>query len=426
MSSRDSRHLLQTTLALGSIALVLSSSAHATNGYFASGYDIQSQGSGGVGIALPQTAVASALNPAGIALVGNRLDLGVTYFQPNRNAQIVGNAGGSGVNGTYDGNGTKSFWIPDFGITKNINERITLGLAAYGNGGMNSSYNNGIPLFGSSNAGVNLAQLFVTPTVAWKFTPDQSLGLSVIYAHQTFSAQGLQNFTAPSGPQQFSIAPGNVTNNGTSSSNGVGAQLGWLGKLSDNWSAGLTYRSKISAGKFGQYSGLFADGGSFDIPATYGGGLTWKPNQKWTLSGDLSQIQYGQINSIANTFPQSQLLGQANGAGFGWKDVTVFKLGVLYKYTPNFTVRAGYNYNTQPIQSSQTMFNILAPGVIQHQASLGTTYSFSQNLELSAFYAHGFYKSISGSNSIPGSFGGGNANLNMYQDSVGVELGWKY
>jgi long-chain fatty acid transport protein len=39
---------------------------------------------GGVGIALPQDALAAATNPAGMGLIGDRIDLGATWFRPIR------------------------------------------------------------------------------------------------------------------------------------------------------------------------------------------------------------------------------------------------------------------------------------------------------------------------------------------------------
>ncbi|MGB9495575.1 MAG: long-chain fatty acid transporter, partial [Azonexus sp.] len=58
--------------------------ALATSGYFATGYGVKSAGMGGVGIALPQDGLAAATNPAGTAFVGDRVDLGLTWFMPNR------------------------------------------------------------------------------------------------------------------------------------------------------------------------------------------------------------------------------------------------------------------------------------------------------------------------------------------------------
>ena len=77
---------------LPAILLIASAEANATDGYFAHGYGVKSQGMGGVGIALPQDALAAAANPAGMGLIGNRVDFGVTWFRPQRESQTVGNA----------------------------------------------------------------------------------------------------------------------------------------------------------------------------------------------------------------------------------------------------------------------------------------------------------------------------------------------
>jgi hypothetical protein len=45
-------------------------------------------GGAGVGIALPQDALAAAANPAGFAFVGNRFDGDVSLFVPTRSRRI--------------------------------------------------------------------------------------------------------------------------------------------------------------------------------------------------------------------------------------------------------------------------------------------------------------------------------------------------
>jgi long-chain fatty acid transport protein len=84
---------LKSLAKLSSLLIVfLSINTNATNGYFQHGYGIKSQGMGGVGIALPQDALAAATNPAGMAFIGDRYDLGVNIFRPEREAEISGNA----------------------------------------------------------------------------------------------------------------------------------------------------------------------------------------------------------------------------------------------------------------------------------------------------------------------------------------------
>ena len=178
-------------LALGLGLALTSHFALATDGYFQHGYGVQSQGLGGVGIALPLDGLAAATNPAGTALVGNRLDLGLTWFAPKRGAEIQGNGA---FNGGLDGSGKKDFFLPEFGYTRQIDPQWGVGLAVYGNGGMNTQYDQGVPLFGRSKAGVNLEQLFISPSVAWKPVENHSLGLAINFAYQRFEAKGLENF----------------------------------------------------------------------------------------------------------------------------------------------------------------------------------------------------------------------------------------
>ncbi len=77
--------------------------ANATDGYFSEGYGVKSQSMGGVGIALPQDALAAASNPAGMALIGDRIDIGLTWFRPEREATLS-NTGGGFSDGTFNGN----------------------------------------------------------------------------------------------------------------------------------------------------------------------------------------------------------------------------------------------------------------------------------------------------------------------------------
>ena len=412
---------------------LISTGANATNGYFASGYGIQSQGMGGVSIAFPQDSLAAASNPASIGFLGDRLDIGVTYFQPNRTATLSGTNNQYGMrgwsDGSFNGNGTSSFWIPEFGVTKEINKQFSVGLNVYGNGGMNTSYTSRIPLFNAGTAmgspnnstpGVNLEQMFISPTISWKPVESQSLAASLIYVNQTFSASGLQNFMQPG----YSTSPNNLTNNGNSTSTGFGVQLGWLGKITDNLSLGIRYQPKISMSNFNSYSGLFAGGGSFDIPETYGAGIAYKPTKDITLAADYQAIKYGNIPAIANSMLNQTQLGSANGPGFGWQNVNVYKLGANWRVNSDWALRIGYNFNNQPIPNNQVLFNVLAPGVITQQASIGATYYIGKQYEISGFYARGFSQTVTGA--IPAAYGGGTSSISMYQDSFGLAFGWKY
>jgi len=408
-------------------ALLAPAIANATNGYFSHGYGAKGLGMAGVGIALPQDALAAASNPAGTAAVGDRLDLGLSLFAPRRGADIVGNA--FGPNASYSGSGKKTFFIPEFGFTKKLSSTTHVGLAVYGNGGMNTEYaSNPYARFGATGkAGVNLEQLFIAPSVAYKVNDDHTFGAALILAHQRFEATGIGFFGG------FSAAPGNVSNQGTDTSNGAGVRLGWTGKVAPNVTLGATWASKID-GRFDKYRGLFADNGGFDIPENFGLGLAVEASKDLTLAADLQHIRYSKVgavgNPVASLFNGTKQLGSANGPGFGWRDVTVLKIGANYRLQQDLTVRGGLSYTTQPVRSSETFFNVLAPGVVQTHLTLGATWTAPGGGELSGYYAYGFGKTVNGANSIPpglppGGFGGGNANGSLRENIFGISYGWK-
>jgi long-chain fatty acid transport protein len=89
---------------------------------------------------------------------------------------------------------------------------------------------------------------------------------------------------------------------------------------------------------------------------------------------DYKHIFYGSIPSIANPMSSPGLLGTSNGPGFGWHDVDIVKIGAEWRATPAWTWRVGYAHNTNPIESPDVTFNILAPGVVTDHITGGFAY----------------------------------------------------
>ncbi|MCH8180423.1 MAG: outer membrane protein transport protein [Proteobacteria bacterium] len=401
-------------------------SALATNGYFAHGYGVQSLGAAGVAVALPQDALVIASNPAGISQLSNRADVGLTLFSPRRDATIEGSPV-PGLNGHYSGDGKKNFWIPELGYVRQLQGPLTFGLALYGNGGMNTRYerNPYAALGGQGRAGVNLEQIFISPALSYKLTPQHSVGLALNLVHQRFAAKGLQGFDQAG----YTAAPGNVTNVGTDTSNGFGLRLGWLGQITPELKVGASWSSKVR-GRFDKYQGLFADHGNFDIPSSFGLGLSYQLTPAWQVAADYQRILYSQTQSVGNPlqrFLEGKQLGNDGGPGFGWKDIGVVKLAVIHRYSDALTLRAGYSHAQQPIPRDQTFFNVLAPGVVQDHLTAGFTWKLNAHGSVSAYAAHAFSKTVSGQNAIPASLlGGGEANIRMKENILGVAYGWTY
>ncbi len=409
--------------------------ALATDGYFPHGYGMKALGMGGTSTALAQDSMGGATNPASMVWTGSRLDIGANVFMPIRDAERSG-AGFPTLNGKVD-SGKTAFLIPEFGYNRMLNDRTSLGVTVYGNGGMNTSYPQGNfncgggpanMLCGSGGLGVDLMQLIVAPTMAYKIAPQHSLGASLLLGYQRFSATGLQAFDNAPGFPPFTQSPGSVTNNGTSTSTGVGVRLGYFGRF-DALSVGASWSPKMKMGKLDAYKGLFAGGGSFDIPQNYSVGVAFNLAPAWTIAADYQRINYAGVPSVGNPSLPVAPLGAANGPGFGWHNIDVFKLGVAWQMNSQLVLRAGYNHGQNPIQGADVTFNILAPGVMTSHYTFGFTHALSASDELTGALMIAPRQSVTGAslfNGLLGAGAGGNETVRMRQSSIGVAWSRKF
>lgn len=412
------KNLITIFLTITGFAAV--TSTHATTGYFMHAYGVKAQGVAGTSTAFFQDSLTIATNPAGLSWVNQGIDIGATVFAPDRSSEIVGSPI---ANGQYDANGREYFVLPELGINHQINDRVNLGFAIYGNGGMNTKYDQN-PYAGFGNqgvAGVDLTQVFISPSVAWRYAENQSIGIATNFLYQRFEAKGISGFAV------LSQSPNQLSNRGKDSSTGIGVKVGWAGQfLNDQLTLGAKYSSKIEADKFDQYSGLFAEQGGFDVPESYGIGAALKLTPKLTVAADLERINYSDVASVGNNLTLNQPFGNDQGAGFGWQDINVYRLGLSYQALPKLILRAGYSRNDQPVKSDQTFLNILAPGVVQDHLSLGATWNVDERQAVTVAYTHALEKEVKGNQSIPVAFGGGEANLKMSQNILGVAYHYAY
>lgn len=422
ISKSEAHSMKKNLIMIGFTVTTLMSaiSTHATTGYFMHAYGVKAQGNAGTSTALFQDSLTIANNPAGLSWVRQGIDVGATIFAPDRNSEIVSSPI---ANGQYDGNGREYFVLPEVGINHQVNDQVNLGFAIYGNGGMNTKYDQN-PYAGFGNqglAGVDLMQVFISPSVAWKYAENQSIGIATNFLYQRFEAKGISGFAG------MSQDPSHLSNQGKDSSTGIGVKIGWAGHFfNDQLTLGAKYSSKIEADKFDRYAGLFAEQGGFDVPESYGVGAALKLTPKLTVAADVERINYSDIASIGNDLTLSQPFGSNQGAGFGWQDINVYRLGLNFQASPQLTLRAGYSRNDQPIEKDQTFLNILAPAVVQDHLSLGATWQIDDRQDLSIAYTHALEKEVKGNQSIPTTFGGGEANLKMSQNILGFAYSYSY
>jgi len=371
---------------------------------------------------------------------GASFDVGATIFSPMRSYSAKGGptnqcAGPQGPCTFSIGDGDQSidsdneaFLIPHFGYNWALAEDRTIGISVYGNGGMNTEYKGGVATgfnppppngsgpvptgafqefpgtYGAGTAGVDLSQLFLSTTYSAKAGANTSWGVSAIVAYQRFEAKGLDNF------KPFSTDGDNLSNNDHDTSTGLGIRLGLQTEVSPGFRIGAAYQPKIDMSEFDDYSGLFAEDGDFDIPSNFTVGLTVDVGASGMLFLDYQQINYEDVDAISNPIGNLEAcgmgdldscLGGSDGAGFGWEDMQIIKLGYQWVTGKN-TWRVGYSTTDQPIPDDEVVFNILAPGVIEEHFTFGFSRELDNksSIDFAAMYAPSV--SVKGKNYLDG------------------------
>ena len=307
---------------------------------------------------------------------------------------------------------------------------------------------------GGGDAGVNLEQLGLSLGYARDLSDTFHLGAALLLAYQSMEVEGRRRLPGvhpdlhPKHDRQSDDARDIAHAASAITATTVptaGARKSAPSGTSTPWSAWAhRFAARCTCSEFDKYSDLLAEGGDFDMPAVGTIGLAFRPNKQLTLALDVQQIWYGDVKSIANDnelaqkcdlnaafgqstngsiYNASSCLGGSDGAGFGWRDMTVLKLGIQYALNDALTLRAGYSHGNSPIVGSQVAFNTLAPAVIEDHWTIGATYRMAKNYELTFWGMYAPEETVSG----PGAFTGTQApEISMHQYEIGVNFGWLF
>ncbi|WP_439855985.1 OmpP1/FadL family transporter [Pseudomonas yamanorum] len=373
------------------IALCTSSDVFANNGVMLPAYGSKAWGMGGASIAYPQDSIASANNPAGIALVGDRIDADLSVINAPLKAE-------SGSNTYRD---TARVPIPGAGISKTLNSDVAVGISLFSQG-LDLNYEK--PILGAKNTRNKLTQMVLAPTATWQFKPGQYLGFSPRIAYQHLDLAGVDGLGA--------------SYNGGDSAYGFGVSIGYLGQITERLKVGATYASPIWFQKLRRYENLLPD--ALNLPQQAGVGISYQLNNSFTLAVDALWIDWSAEKSYGNSMTEGGALGQGNGPGFGWKDQYIYRAGGDYRIDDHWSVRAGISLASKLIGNDQVLLGILAPLNQYDHYSMGATYALSKTWEMTGSYMHALHNTTTGSGASAG------AKISGEIDYFNIGLAYKY
>ncbi len=356
------------------------------------GYGHAASGMAGASIAFPYDSIATANNPAGMAFVGSRVDVLLTPIFTEAATTL----------GPFDYNASDVGFGPSAGFNRDLQNGWTLGMSIFGFG---SSFDYGKPFPGSTtNTVSSVTQVVVAPTTTFRVAPDHAVGLALLLAGQKIEISGLQGFG-------FADA-------GSDTSSGVGASIGYLGRLAPGIMVGLTYSSKVDMGRLDKYRDLLADGGNLDIPQQAGIGLSWQVTPELAVAFDYLWINWSSSKPLGNPYPGSGPPGSVDGPGFGWQNQNVYRLGTAWDASDQWTLRAGAAYKSKLIVPESVTLSTLGPITPQVTLTLGATYRLNERQIVTGAFASNLERSVTGTRASEGVAITASANF--------FTLGWGY
>ena len=349
---------MKKTLALALI-LTLSAPAFGLGEARAEGFSItqwsargMALGNGMVGRADDPSAVA--YNPAGITqLPGTRLMLGTVIERPS--SRISGEFATLGGGSEYSSTSIeqKTWVIPHFYMTHQMNDRAWLGVGVFSRSGLGNGYPDSWP--GSSAlVNVRLQTLTINPNIAFKVTDRLSLAIG---AEVTGADMELNLH-----PRFNSL----VDNRGTLKGRGyaLSGNLALHYLINEQWRVGFTYRSRMDLKVTGtnrwspesnppmRNSSLH---GTIHLPDQFALGVNYQPNEKWNFEAGVTYFVWSAYKrlDIHLEGPNNRLLTDGTKL---WHDYWGFNVSAEYRPLDWLALRLGYIHETSPLNEGHADF----------------------------------------------------------------------
>ncbi len=418
----------RTALLLAALTAIAPGVARATNGMRMIGFSPVQDAMGGVGVGATLDAASLLTNPAGMADLGRRLELGGAYFKPSVSYSATGSMPGMFVandGATVDSDRGASP-IPVVAYVQPLTERLTTGVGVFGVAGMGVDYS--ANLYHGATLTSYMQGRF-TPAAAYRLNDRLTFGVTA----NLMVAQ--MKYDVASGAGQAA--------HDTATSVGGGATLGVKFTPVKRVTLGAAYETRSWFQDFSftvperpnpMAPGTTIPGGTdelaFDQPQSATVGVAVTPVDALLLAVDVQWIDWS--STMGDGLPQYSTDPSATGAmpfDMGWSDQWVVKVGGQVTPTAKLALRAGYNYGKMPLDPDRAFENLAFPAVSEHHLTAGFGYAFGQKLNVNVAAVYSLSAKIEGANAAPPPPMGDGQGLAAYStemSQLAVDLGLCY
>ncbi|MFN7085771.1 MAG: OmpP1/FadL family transporter [Burkholderiales bacterium] len=413
---------------------VCSALAGISGGALASGFQLIEQNASGLGNAYAGQAAAAAdastiyFNPAGMTrlpgrnfVVAGHLIKPSTTFNNTATTPAVSTITGAGpfaLNGN-GGDGGDLAVIPGAYLSWQLNPRLFAGVGMSVPFGLKTDYDaNWMGRFHAIKS--EIKTINVNPSIAYKVNDTVSIGAGLNWQRVEAELTKAVNYS-------FVASAGGIPGvaNNTEGSNKIegsdstwGFNLGVIINPAPDTNIGFSYRSAMNykltgdvsyfgrtallnsvlGGAFGPAAAAAAGAQIGDspvtadlkLPATFSAAFKHQINPKWEVLADATWTQWSTLKSL-DIIRNSGVLLEATP--FNWRDTWRVGVGVNYRTSDAWTVRAGVAYDQTP--TSDTYRTPRLPDQDRTWLAFGAQYRLSKAGALDFGYAHLFVKDAS-------------------------------
>jgi len=237
-----------------------------------------------------------------------------------------------------------------------------------------------------------LQRYIIAPSITQHLGSFGSVSVSAIFAYQHLADAAWTPANEPASAFP-STMPQTLYN--TESSSGTGLRVDYSTPLTDrvNWQLGA--QSRVNMDSLANYRGIFAEPGTFDIPASANLGLGFAVTRQLQLDVGVERVMYSQIAPFTSKALPSRFLAMLTSGkspAFAWQDLDVYSIGGLWRDPEFGDVSVTYSTREQPLPTSPLLQEAL-PAVSPHnvEVSYARAMGHSSTLRLTAAYVPNEY-----------------------------------
>ena len=349
----------------------------------------------GAGVAAPQNSSWLSLNPAGMVMLSDSVDVSTDVIQGRASLTPNGLLGNNTAGRIED---EVVVYAPAATVVNKINENDTIALGFYTVSGLAVGYPSSRSSPGAAGGFDRRAeQRFITTSAAYarRITDQLSAALALNMNYVDLRSDSI-------------IASGAQTSGTFDMDSALGAGFSLsLFQHFDQVSFGAMYTSRQWMETLDRYRDAFV--GTPDQPQVFQVGVAWRPVAWFEPLLDYRFIDWSSVKFY--------------GQGLRWRDQHVVKLAGIAHVHPDLTIRGGISYGRSPITESEVFINGLSPLISEWHTTLGVGWQASPAWDIQLTYLHAFENTLTDN----GSDGFGNGTqISLEVDAIVAGVGWHY